>query len=102
VLVRSPGSTDHLDRDVTQMRADVVGVYVRPGKRGDGTIDRLLAAATEWATVVGVESITLDVHAQNLRAQGAYRRAGFEPTGETLTGPIGPEIVMARAGRVAE
>jgi GNAT superfamily N-acetyltransferase len=102
VLVRSPGSTDHLDRDVTQKRADVVGVYVRPGKRGDGTIDRLLAAATEWATVVGVESITLDVHAENLRAQGAYRRAGFEPTGETLTGPIGPEIVMARAGRVAE
>ena len=36
------------------------------------------------------------MHRDNLRAQGAYRRSGFEPTGETLTGPIGPEIVMAR------
>jgi GNAT superfamily N-acetyltransferase len=102
VLVRSPGTTDHLDRDVTQKRADLVGVYVRPGRRGDGTIDRLLAAAAEWATSVGAGSLTLDVHADNLRAQRAYRRAGFEPTGETVSGPIGPEMVMARAGRVAE
>ena len=44
----------------------------------------------------GCDRLQLDVHRDNLRAQAAYRRAGFEPTGETLTGPIGPEIVMAR------
>ena len=44
----------------------------------------------------GLDRLHLDVHRDNHRAQGAYRRAGFAPTGETLTGPIGPEIVMAR------
>ena len=59
-------------------------------------MDLLLAAASEWAVAIGLDRLHLDVHRDNHRAQGAYRRSGFEPTGEELTGPIGPEIVMVR------
>jgi len=96
VLIRRPGAVDHLGAVVESERADVVGVYVRPTHRGDGTIDRLFAAATEWAMKAGATVLTLDVHRDNLRAQGAYRRAGFAPTGVTFTGTIGPELQMAR------
>ena len=96
VLVRATGQTDHLGRFVDDRRADVVGVYVNPAHRGTGAIDLLLAAAAEWVTSLGLTRLSLDVHRDNPRAQGAYRRAGFVPTGETFTSVIGPEIVMAR------
>lgn len=95
VLVRASGQTDHLGRFVDDRRADVVGVWVRPDSRGSGAIDLLLAAAAEWVGSVGLRRLHLDVHRDNARAQAAYRRAGFAPTGETLDGPVGPEIVMA-------
>ena len=96
VLIRATGQTDHLGRFVDDRRADVVGVYVNPAHRGTGTIDLLLAAAAEWVTSLGLTRLSLDVPRDNPRAQGAYRRAGFVPTGETFTSVIGPEIVMAR------
>lgn len=96
VLVRATGQKDHLGRYVDDRRADVVGVWMRPENRGSGAIDLLLAAAAEWVSGLGLDRIQLDVHRDNLRAQAAYRRAGFAPTGETLTGPIGPELVMAK------
>ncbi|MCR2792660.1 GNAT family N-acetyltransferase [Microbacterium sp. zg.Y625] len=96
VLVRATGQTDHLGRFVDDRRADVVGVWVRPDSRGSGAIDLLLDAAAQWAQSAGLSRVHLDVHRDNTRAQAAYRRAGFLPTGETLDGPIGPEIVMAR------
>ena len=96
VLIRATGQTDHLGRFVDDRRADVVGVYVNPAHRGTGAIDLLLAAAAEWVTSLGLTRLSLDVHRDNPRAQGAYRRAGFVPTGETFTSVIGPEIVMAR------
>ena len=96
VLVRASGQTDHLGRYVDDRRADVVGVWVHPDSRGSGAIDLLLAAAAEWVGSVGLRRVHLDVHRDNARAQAAYRRAGFVPTGETLDGAIGPEIVMAR------
>jgi GNAT superfamily N-acetyltransferase len=97
VLVRATGQTDHLGRFVDDRRADVVGVYVRPAHRGSGAIDLLLAAAADWVAGLGLTRLSLDVHRDNLRAQAAYRRAGFVPTGETFSSVIGPEIVMARA-----
>ncbi len=97
VLLREAGATDHLDRVVPVDRADVVGVYVRPSHRGDGTIDRLLDAAASWAADAGAGTLSLDVHTDNARAQGAYRRAGFVPTGETHHGPNGIELTMTRA-----
>jgi GNAT superfamily N-acetyltransferase len=97
VLIRRPGVIDHLGHTVRTERGDVVGVFVRPSHRGDGTIDRLFAAAEAWAWASGARILSLDVHADNLRAQAAYRRAGFTPTGETFIGSIGPELVMTRA-----
>jgi ribosomal protein S18 acetylase RimI-like enzyme len=32
----------------------------------------------------GADELTLDVHAENHRAQGAYRKVGFVATGERL------------------
>ncbi|MFB7891043.1 GNAT family N-acetyltransferase [Microbacterium sp. NPDC056044] len=96
VLIRATGQTDHLGRFVDDRRADVVGVYVNPAHRGTGAVDLLLAAAAAWASHQGLHRLSLDVHRDNPRAQGAYRRAGFVPTGETFSSAIGPEIVMAR------
>lgn len=96
VIIRATGQKDHMGRYVDDRRADVVGVYVRPALRGTGAVDLLLAAAAEWVLDQGLDRVQLDVHRDNLRAQAAYRRSGFAPTGETLTGSIGPEIVMAR------
>lgn len=96
VLRRPAGDVDHLGRTHDAPRADIVGVYVAPAHRGRGTIDALLSAAAEWAGALGDAALTLDVHADNARAQGAYRRSGFEPTGIRFTGPIGPELEMSR------
>lgn len=96
VLVRATGTTDHTGRTVYVSRADVVGVFVREGHRGGGVIDALLDAAAEWTAGLGFTRLTLDVHADNARAQAAYRRCGFVPTGVTFTGPIGPELEMVR------
>lgn len=75
----------------------VVGVYVRPSHRGQGLIEELLDAAAEWVRGIGGRALTLDVHVDNHRAQGAYRRAGFSPTGKRTTAQIGEEIEMARS-----
>ncbi|MGC5169876.1 GNAT family N-acetyltransferase [Micromonospora sp. DT81.3] len=97
VIIRASGEADYFGRIADDRRAFVVGVYVRPQRRGSGAVDLLLTAAAEWAMGLGLDRLQLDVHRDNPRAQAAYRRAGFEPTGETLSGPIGPEIVMARS-----
>ncbi|KDA05654.1 acetyltransferase [Microbacterium sp. CH12i] len=96
VIRWAAGSTDHQGRTVTTPRGDVVGVFVRPANRGDGLIDALFAAAADWVLALGDSRLTLDVHANNARAQAAYRRVGFAETGESFTGSIGPEIVMER------
>ncbi|WP_240191267.1 GNAT family N-acetyltransferase [Microbacterium hominis] len=96
VLLREPGASDHLDRAVTASRADLVGVYVAPSHRGTGLLGRLVDAAHDWALDRGAEALTLDVHVDNARAQAAYRRLGFVPTGETFSSAIGAEIVMRR------
>lgn len=97
VLVRPAGATDHTGRRVYVGRADVVGVFVRAEYRGSGVIDALLDSAAEWTAALGLDRLTLDVHADNTRAQAAYRRGGFVPTGVTFTSMIGPELEMARS-----
>ncbi len=97
VLVRPAGVVDHTGRTVYISRADVVGVYVRAEHRGSGLIDALLDAAAAWAAERGQTRLSLDVHVDNARAQAAYRRAGFVPTGVTFTGPIGRELEMVRS-----
>ena len=99
VLVRRAGDIDHTGRSLSQGRADVVGVYVAPEARGSGAIDALLDAAARWTAEQGFETLSLDVHVDNHRAQAVYRRAGFVATGETFTGPIGAELAMSRSLR---
>lgn len=99
VLVRRAGDIDHTGRRLSEGSADIVGVFVAPEARGTGAIDALLDAAARWTAGQGFETVSLDVHVDNLRAQAAYRRAGFVPTGEEFTGPIGPELVMSRSLR---
>ncbi len=99
VLVRRVGEVDHTGRRINDARADVVGVYVAPELRGTGAIDALLDAAARWTREQGFDTLALDVHADNVRAQAAYRRAGFVATGEEFTGPIGPELAMSRSLR---
>lgn len=96
VLLRQPGTRNHLGQEVVALRADIVGVYIAPRHRGAGTLDDLFDAAAEWARVREVDALTLDVHTLNARAQAAYRKVGFEPTGVTFTSVIGPELEMRR------
>ncbi|WP_336645532.1 GNAT family N-acetyltransferase [Microbacterium sp. USHLN186] len=97
VLRREAGTPDHHGRIVETPRADVVGVYVRPDSRGEGTIEALFDAAAQWTRRLGDGSLMLDVHVDNVRAQAAYRRCGFAETGLRFTGSIGPELEMAFA-----
>ncbi len=96
VLVQDAGDTDHLGLPVPERRATLVGVYLRPTHRGSGITARLIDAAAAYAAEQGLTELTLDVHQDNARAQAAYRRSGFVPTGREFTGPIGPELEMAR------
>ena len=94
VLRRAVDSIDHHGRSVLAPRADVVGVYVRPGSRGAGIIDLLVSEAAHWARGLGDHSLCLDVHVENPRAVAAYRRCGFVDTGRRFTASIGPEMEM--------
>lgn len=96
VLRRAAGETDHHGRTLVAARGDIVGVFVRASHRGQGVVDALFETAGAWARALGDESLTLDVHVDNRRAQAAYRRAGFVPTGLRFTGSIGAELEMAR------
>ncbi|QKJ19488.1 GNAT family N-acetyltransferase [Microbacterium hominis] len=94
VLLREAGERDHLGRELSASRADVVGVYIAPDHRGTGVLGLLMGAARTWAADRGHGALTLDVHVENIRAQSAYRKAGFAPTGVTFTSVIGPELEM--------
>ena len=96
VLLRGAGSLDHLGRAVEAPRADVVGVFVRAEHRGTGVLSLLFDAAARWAADRGADALTLDVHEDNTRAQAAYRKLGFAPTGMRFTSTIGPELEMRR------
>lgn len=96
------GDTDHHGRMISVARGDVVGVFVRTENRAGGLIDALLDAAAGWARGFGDGALALDVHVDNLRAQSAYRRAGYVETGLRFTGSIGPELEMSRSLAAAD
>ncbi|WP_223624792.1 GNAT family N-acetyltransferase [Microbacterium sp. EST19A] len=96
------GDTDHHGRTVSVARGDVVGVFVRSENRAGGVVDALLGAAADWARDLGDGALALDVHVDNLRAQRAYRRAGYVETGLRFTGSIGPELEMSRSLAAAD
>ncbi|WP_181809638.1 GNAT family N-acetyltransferase [Streptomyces shenzhenensis] len=81
VLIEEAGTTDWAGFPVERRQGHVVGVYVRPEHRGSGLVKALFDAGVEWARQQGAERVRLLVHADNPRAQGAYRKAGFVPSG---------------------
>ena len=95
-LVERAGDADFEGAVVDRPGGHVVGVYLCPEHRGRGVLGDLFRAVTEWLREIGLDHVRLYVHAENARAQRAYEKSGFRPTGTRISGPIGPEIEMAR------
>ncbi|GGY96467.1 GNAT family N-acetyltransferase [Streptomyces poonensis] len=89
VLLERAGTQDPFGGTVKRDQGHVVGVYVRPGYRGDGAgVTRaLFDAALEWAWAAGVERVRLFVHERNGRAEAFYRKAGFVAAGVRAAAP---------------
>ncbi|MFE2098955.1 GNAT family N-acetyltransferase [Streptomyces sp. NPDC059468] len=81
VLLEEPGTKDWAGYPVERRQGHVVGVFVRPEHRGNGLIKTLFDAGVSWAWERGAERVRLFVHTDNARAQGAYRKVGFAPSG---------------------
>ncbi|WP_430381508.1 GNAT family N-acetyltransferase [Streptomyces arenae] len=81
VLIEEAGTTDWAGQPVERRQGHVVGVFVRPEHRGNGLIKALFDAGVAWAREQGAERVRLLVHERNPRAQRAYRKAGFVPSG---------------------
>ncbi|MFE2066018.1 GNAT family N-acetyltransferase [Streptomyces sp. NPDC059467] len=84
VLIEEAGTTDWAGSPVERRQGHVVGVYVRPEHRGNGLIKALFDTGVAWARERDAERVRLLVHEDNARAQGAYRKAGFVPSGVTV------------------
>lgn len=93
VLIAEPTGSD--DAAVVY-RPSLVAVYVRPSQRGRGILEAMVDAASAWAADAGATELSLEVHEDNVRAQRAYARLAFVPTGQTSQGPNGAECEMVR------
>ena len=71
-------------------RVWLMGVYVTPAFRGDGTAVRLLEAAQSRAVERGFDLLFLDVHEHAVAARRFYGKLGFEPTGHMSPYPLDP------------
>lgn len=85
-----------VDAAGTPAASNVVAVHLLPEHRGRGVVQQMLEEAADWLRERGLHEARLHVHADNARAQRAYAKAGFTPTGARFTSTIGPEIEMAR------
>jgi ribosomal protein S18 acetylase RimI-like enzyme len=77
----------------------LAAVYVTPAHRGQGLLDELAERCADWGRARGMSVLRLEVHEDNARAQAAYRRLGFEDTGQRAPYPLPPggqELVMER------
>lgn len=72
----------------SQPRAWLLGVYVTPAHRGDGTAGALLDAVESWALDRGFDALYLDVHERAIPAQRFYDRQGFRRTGASHPCPL--------------
>ncbi|MFG2195930.1 GNAT family N-acetyltransferase [Streptomyces sp. NPDC048639] len=65
----------------------LVGVFVRPERRGTGIARALLESAVAWSWSLDEPRVTrvrLYVHEHNTRARACYEKAGFTVTGATV------------------
>lgn len=96
VILERAGEQDYEGAVIETSGGAIVGVYLDPAFRGRGTIQRLLEAAVDWVRDRGLRRARLYVHVHNVRAQRAYEKAGFRPTGTELVGAVGREMEMVR------
>ena len=68
----------------------LIGMWVRPDRRGSGVATLLADAVAAWARADGATTLTLWVVEGNAAAEAAYRRAGFATTGVTMALPRDP------------
>lgn len=96
VLIRMAGDPELGGGEVDSDRGDFMGVWIDPHHRGQGLLPRLMGTAMTWLSGIGVSRAALWVHEENDRAQRAFERVGFEPTGLRVQESKGPEIQLAR------
>jgi RimJ/RimL family protein N-acetyltransferase len=65
----------------TRHTADIVGMYVRPARRGVHIAEGLVTACIEWARAHDVKIVKLAVVATNTPAIRCYDRCGFHVYG---------------------
>ena len=70
--------------------AELVSMWVAPSARGNGVGAALVDRAISWAADSGYSRVELWVTRGNRRAEGLYRKLGFEVTGETKPLPSDP------------
>ena len=70
------------------------GLYVTPSERGTETAGRLVAAVADWARDVGARELYLNVTSSVTRARSFYDKAGFRPTGESVTMDRDPSLTL--------
>ena len=73
-----------LDHNDDQRIALLVGMWVDPHARSTGTADALVEKVVLWSITQGCVAVRLHVTDGNARAEGMYRRNGFERTGRTF------------------
>jgi len=69
------------DSVISQHRAKLISVYVRPSHRGRGLVAQLVTTCIRDAQAAGKIQMELDVAADNHAAIRSYERLGFEKTG---------------------
>jgi ribosomal protein S18 acetylase RimI-like enzyme len=69
--------------------AQLVSMWVYPGRRGHGAGDMLVSAVLGWARRAGYPDVRLWVTTDNAAAQRLYARHGFSPTG--VIQPLRPD-----------
>jgi GNAT superfamily N-acetyltransferase len=78
---------------------ELVSMYVRPGARGRGVGEALVATVIGWAGARDAAGVHLWVTETNAHARALYERCGFALTGERQPLPSDPgldEVAMAR------
>lgn len=84
VLMEEAGTKDWAGYPIERRQGHMVGVFVRPAHRGNGLVDALFEAGVAWAWEQRAERVRLFVHEDNARAQAAYRKLGFGPSGRVV------------------
>ncbi|MFE4373475.1 GNAT family N-acetyltransferase [Streptomyces sp. NPDC056835] len=99
LLIEEAGDMDFLGATSEQAQGHLVGVFVRPEQRGTGLLGALVDAALDWAWSLEeprLARVRLHVHEGNPRAQAAYRKLGFVPTGVSLPLDDNPSVAPGR------